>query len=62
MDENNILIHQNSFDILAISEIWLSDKIPIVSYARILPILIVLKWSGLGLTINLLFLLCIVRI
>ena len=28
IDEINILIHQNSFDILAISETWLSDKIP----------------------------------
>ena len=27
-DEIKILIHQNSFDILAISETWLSDKIP----------------------------------
>ena len=28
IDEIKILIHQNSFDILAISETWLSDKIP----------------------------------
>ena len=28
VDEIKILIHQNSFDILAISETWLSDKIP----------------------------------
>ena len=28
MDKINILIHQNSFAILAISETWLSDKIP----------------------------------
>ena len=28
IDEIRILIHQNSFDILAISETWLSDKIP----------------------------------
>ena len=28
IDENKILIHQNSFDILAISETWLLDKIP----------------------------------
>ena len=28
IDEIKILIHENSFDILAISETWLSDKIP----------------------------------
>ena len=94
IDEIKILIHQNSFDILAISETWLSDKIPnelvnipgfnvyrndrpshgggvlIYIYRRlylthivqISPILIILKWSGLGLIINLPLFLCIMCI
>ena len=77
IDEIRILIHQNSFDILAISETWLSDKIPnelvnipgfnvyrndrpshgggvlIYIIVQISPILIILKWSGSGLIINL---------